>query len=115
MKNNCKCDITEGGFCVRHGIMKTKHFVYLCQHRSNYFKAWEKGEGPGQNLPRRKPGLGDRLEGWLIKHGITKEWYIEIKVKFGLPPTCNCCARREWLNRVGRWLEGSGKWSGPTG
>jgi len=50
--------------------------------------------------------MGDRLEQWLTKHGITKERYVEVKKLFGLPPTCGCAKRQEWLNKVGRWLNG---------
>jgi hypothetical protein len=48
-------------------------------------------------------GWGDVLTRWLKDFGITEESYKEIKEKFGLPPTCDCSKRREWLNRVGRW------------
>lgn len=44
------------------------------------------------------PQAGDALENFLESHGITKEWYREFKDKFGLPPTCNCNSRQEWLN-----------------
>lgn len=46
-------------------------------------------------------GLGDNLKRWLTSWGITKERYVEVKELFGLPPTCNCDSRAEWLNRLG--------------
>lgn len=52
----------------------------------------------------RKLGLGDRLEQWLKRVGITQERYVDVKKKFGLPPMCNCKARRKWFNKVGRYL-----------
>jgi hypothetical protein len=49
-------------------------------------------------------GLGDYTEQLLASIGVTKERYVEIKEKFNLAPTCDCEARKEWLNKVGRWL-----------
>lgn len=51
--------------------------------------------------PRR---LGDQVEVMLASIGVTKERYKEVKQRFGLPPTCNCDERKEWLNRVGEWV-----------
>ena len=50
-------------------------------------------------------GLGDKAEAILKAAGITPERYAEVKALFGLPPTCNCSKRKEWLNRVGEWWE----------
>jgi hypothetical protein len=49
---NCVCDIPNGGYCKRHGIQKSAHWVVLCTTRPKYFQAWEDGYGPGQNMPR---------------------------------------------------------------
>ncbi len=54
----------------------------------------------------RKEGWGDKLENQLTAIGVTKDWYKGVKEKFGLPPTCNCDRRKEWLNRVGAWWRG---------
>lgn len=43
---------------------------------------------------------GDALEDLLESYGVTKEWYQGFKEKFGLPPTCNCNSRQEWLNKT---------------
>jgi hypothetical protein len=43
---------------------------------------------------------GDALEELLTSYGFTKEWLVEVKEKFGLPPTCNCEARQKWINKV---------------
>lgn len=43
---------------------------------------------------------GDALESLLTSYGITKEWYSGFKEKFGLPPTCDCDDRKEWLNKT---------------
>jgi hypothetical protein len=48
-------------------------------------------------------GLGDALAAALSSIGVTKERYSEVKEMFGLPPSCGCDERREWLNRVGEW------------
>ena len=52
---------------------------------------------------RPTAGAGDRLEAILSSVGITQDRYKEAKKLFGLPPTCNCGKRKEWLNRVGEW------------
>lgn len=49
-------------------------------------------------------GLGDHTEKLLSSIGVTKEKYVEIKEKFGLPPTCGCDARKRWLNDVGKYV-----------
>jgi hypothetical protein len=45
--------------------------------------------------------LGDWIECHLTALGITKEKWVEIKSSVGLAPTCECDARKEWLNQVG--------------
>lgn len=50
--------------------------------------------------------LGDRVEALLSSIGITQQRYKEVKELFGLPPTCNCGKRKEWLNRVSDWWRG---------
>jgi hypothetical protein len=112
--NDCKCTITDGGWCEKHNVYKPVHWVHLCRTRENYFIAWEEGRGPGQRrivagMPttkKPKRGIGDRVEKILKTLGITPERYVEVKRLFGLPPTCGCAKRREWLNRVGKWLAG---------
>jgi hypothetical protein len=86
--------------------------VRLCQKRGGHWEAWEQGVGIGQiRLKEIAPrpldpvsdGWGDKVTVFLKGLGITEESYKDIKTKFGLPPTCGCAARREWLNKVGRW------------
>lgn len=48
-------------------------------------------------------GLGDYTESLLRSIGVTKERYIAAKELFGFAPTCNCDARKEWLNNVSDW------------
>lgn len=48
----------------------------------------------------KSPLPGDALEELLASYGITKEWYTGFKEKFDLPPTCDCDARKEWLNKT---------------
>lgn len=42
------CICTGPGFCERHQVVKSAHWVHLCQTRDNYWQAWEEGRGPGQ-------------------------------------------------------------------
>lgn len=46
------------------------------------------------------PRPGDALEDLLTSYGVTKEWWKEYKAKHGLPPTCGCDRRREYLNEL---------------
>jgi hypothetical protein len=112
----CRCEGTEqvranGTFwCECHQVWKGPHWHKLCQEQDGFRQLWNEGRGPGQQVvePSKpgSPGLGDRLTTALKKVGITEENYKAVKAMFGLPPTCNCAGRREWLNRVGRWLAG---------
>lgn len=52
--------------------------------------------------------LGDYTESLLASLGVTQERYKAAKELFGLPPTCNCSGRIEWLNRVSSWWRGGG-------
>lgn len=66
-------------------------------------------KGPGSSARARhsRPagrGVGDRLAAALKKLGVTEERYAAAKAAIGLPPTCGCKERREWLNRLGDWL-----------
>lgn len=113
--DQCQCQGNEvpgpnGTFwCKSHQCRKTQRWHELCRKRPEFREAWNDGTGPGQVRPEHgsepgpEPGWGDRVAMWLTKHGITEERYKEIKETFGLPPTCDCCARQEWLNRVGDW------------
>ena len=47
-------------------------------------------------------GVGDALEDFLTSYGITKEWWTDYKAKHGLPPTCGCDSRREYLNDLAK-------------
>lgn len=109
------CVCKEPGWCERHQCQKHAHWHHLCQTNEDYFQAWEAGRGPGQGLPKvvvpreprpRKEGWGDAVTAALKKIGITEDRYKAVKELFGLPPTCGCPQRREWLNKVGRWWTG---------
>lgn len=50
----------------------------------------------------RVNGLGDAIEELLTGYGVTKEWWKEYKAKHGLPPTCGCDRRREYLNELSK-------------
>lgn len=116
MNHECQC--TGAGWCERHKVHKSENMVRLCQKRGAYWEAWENGTGIEQIKlklselappPPRKDravdteGWGDKVTVFLKGLGVTEESYKAIKQKFGLPPTCGCSQRREWLNKVGRW------------
>jgi len=48
MTRPCQC--TGPGWCKRHGVKKSEHWVHLCQTNDNYWQAWEDGRGPGQRV-----------------------------------------------------------------
>lgn len=113
------CQCTGAGWCERHQVHKSANMVRLCQKRGAYWEAWENGTGIGQirlteiappasysERPEVAGGWGDAVTKALKKIGITEERYKEVKAMFGLPPTCGCPQRREWLNKVGRWWTG---------
>lgn len=50
--HDCQCE--EPGWCERHQCQKSAHFHRLCRTREDYFRLWERGNGPGQ-IPRDEP------------------------------------------------------------
>jgi hypothetical protein len=54
-------------------------------------------------------GLGDQVESLLASIGVTPDRYIAAKEFCGLPPTCGCKSRKEWLNNVSDWWRGENK------
>ncbi len=110
----CECPVA--GFCARHKTTKPAHFHMLCRTQLPYFLQYERGEGPGQNVPRSRfvLGLGDVLE-WAFLHlawgdearltaiGIRVdrfiEWISRGRFKAANDGTCNCPKRKAWLNR----------------
>lgn len=61
----------------------------------------EIGEAPLENPSADLPiTAGDAIEDLLTSYGVTKEWWKEYKAKHGLPPTCGCDSRREYLNKL---------------
>lgn len=59
-------------------------------------------------VPVTEFGLGDRVESLLASVGITKDRWLEAKKIVGLPPTCGCQSRQEYLNKVSAWWRGLG-------
>ena len=99
------CVCSEAGWCERHKVRKSLTWWKLCQKRQDYFAAWERGVGPGQNLggekrPQKRGclGLGDRVKQALTLVGITEE-----RVSKWLGRPCGCAEKREMLNRLGDW------------
>ena len=99
--NGCTCK--EPGWCERHKVQKSARMHKLCQMGARgekpgvrYWKAWEKGRGPGQRVevskrPRRKrpSGPGTELKwilGWLL---------------IGEKASCGCGAMAAQMDRWG--------------
>jgi hypothetical protein len=49
--------------------------------------------------------LGDRVESALTAVGVTKERWQGVRAAVGLPPGCNCNARKQWINKLDERLE----------
>lgn len=88
--------LNNNGFCSRHNVSKSKHWISLCQTKPSYFQAWERGVGPGQSKtsqPRKwtpkdtSRGLGDTI--------------AKITNLFGIKPCGGCKERQGILNE---WL-----------
>jgi hypothetical protein len=41
----------QAGWCEKHGLHKTLHWVQLCRTKPAYRRAWDEGRGPGQARP----------------------------------------------------------------
>ena len=60
-----------------------------------------------RKLRGEEPELaGDWLSRQFAAVGITPERYAAAKQALGMPPTCECEERREWLNRAHAWWRG---------
>jgi len=59
--------------------------------------------GNPQDARKAKEGLGDWMERNLKKIGVTENRYQEAKAMMGLKKSCNCSARKKWLNDVSAW------------
>jgi hypothetical protein len=92
--------LTQGTPCIRCGTKLPRDYdappVCECGRVRHNLGLQPKHYDPA-------PGLGDQVESLLASIGITEDRYKEVKEKFGLPPTCNCPARKEFLNRVSEW------------
>lgn len=92
----CECTIPTGGFCERHQVEKPAHFVKLCQTNLVYFRAWEQGRGPGQNMgavnPKQKPKINSRI-GDILASKFESLGIVPV-------PGCPCHAVQKALNEV---------------
>lgn len=52
------------------------------------------------HVPPKPPLLGNKVEAFLTKHGVTERTYRNLKVFVGLSDTCNCIGRKEALNTL---------------
>ncbi|MCC7424301.1 MAG: glycosyltransferase, partial [Planctomycetaceae bacterium] len=65
----CRC--LGAGWCDRHQVRKTAHWVQLCRNRPSYFRMWEEGTGPGQTVSghaRLSPSAPERVAVAVICH-----------------------------------------------
>ena len=119
---NDACECALAGYCTRHGVEKSKREHELCaginctqSQCARYWVAWENGRMRGQGgappdgqavrlsqvviKPSASAGLGDRVSQALATVGVTQE---RVSRWLGVP--CNCDARKEKLNSLGRWV-----------
>jgi hypothetical protein len=48
------CQCTEPGWCERHHCEKSRYLFELCRRRQDFFRRWEKNQGPGQRERRTR-------------------------------------------------------------
>jgi hypothetical protein len=96
---NCACTILNGGWCERHQVKKTAHWVHLCREVPGYWELWEAGKGPGQKWDPSMPsrGLGDTIAKLTHATGIDK---VVKAVTKNRPGGCGCAGRQAALNRA---------------
>ena len=86
-----QCD----GWCERHALWKSAQARKLCEVDEGQRASWD------LTTNERQSGLvGTRLAQTLESIGITKDKYVAVKLQFGMPPSCNCNERKNWLNKV---------------
>ena len=110
MNPHCECELA--GYCNRHQTNKNEDQLAVCKGTATFkddcgfrfLKAWEPVKGRKRDAALMTRGLGDYAERIMKSVGITEDRYAEIKEKFGLPATCNCKARKKWLNAVGQYI-----------
>lgn len=118
----CECELA--GYCARHKVTKPSQWVELCQEDARYFSAWERGEGPGQQVVgtdtppvvrtsrQRVRGskqevikLGHQLWGELHSYKQRGEWSGKealrwLKAWTKRVPNYNCSCRNHWRGIV---------------
>jgi hypothetical protein len=85
-----QCGIPDGGFCPRHGIHKSRHWVYLCHTRDDYRERWDAGVGPGQirdNTPEKHVPAGP---GTYLKRSIERWQRLLPWLNLSPYPGCQC-------------------------
>ncbi len=107
MITECCCPVGDGKrFCERHNMQKGATWRRLCQTDQEYFRAWERGAGPGQTIEvcLTKPDYNHwmPLHYYAVKHWNKwdeKEagwWYAMWVIK--LPRGCGC--KENWNNEI---------------
>jgi hypothetical protein len=61
------CECNCAGYCERHKVNKTNLLHRKCQEGGEFWQAWEKGRGPGQDreqapIPAKPMGVGSHLK-----------------------------------------------------
>ena len=95
--------------CPLHGQCIVKYDVvcdgYATCARCNDHEPMEQVEQQLRPMPlprvAKREGLGDLVGEFLATLGVTPESYVAAKEKVGLAPSCNCEARKVWLNKLG--------------
>lgn len=64
----CQCE--KAGWCERHQMTKTATWFHLCQHDEKYWKAWEAGTGPGQNIGKSQKMPPIKVQAWNLATSI---------------------------------------------
>lgn len=87
-----RCDFSESLTCPRCGYRARRRPTYrVCRT-------------PPERIWRPVP-VGDLVEKWLTRVGITKERVERWTRTAGTPEGCGCEARKRWLNEVGNRVQ----------
>jgi hypothetical protein len=75
MITDCVCELA--GFCARHQLKKNAHWHALCKSDAAYFRAWEQGKGPGQQVKTDAVLCNVTYNHWMPLHNYApKNWDV---------------------------------------
>lgn len=100
--SECICQVA--GYCERHKVLKTEHWLQLCKTREDYRVLWEAGRGPGCEVdPAYAKARGETQE---RKLALCRALWLEIHTKVNPTPEWFS----DWVSRVPNFGCGCRSW-----